>query len=134
MDDSIDDQIVSEYFEAKSVPCSNLSFLHSNIHSLKKNINNLQSCLQESNENFAVIGLTETWLLDNETLPSYYNLPGYYFCGKGRNMGHGGGVGAFIKDTLKFRIRYDLQIITEYIECFFIFVARKVKKETNLVN
>ena len=103
----------SRYYELKNLPkgkSSYFSVLHSNVRSLKKNIDKLQSCIFNTETTFSVIGITETWLKENEALLPIHNLKGYNFVSRGRNDRLGGGVGIFIKKSLKYKIREDLNL------------------------
>ena len=54
----------------------NLSLLHLNIRSLRSNLDDLYTLLEEGKHSFNVIGLTETWLNDHEfKTNSNYHLP-----------------------------------------------------------
>ena len=61
---------------------------------------------------FSVIGLTETWLKQNDPL---YNLQSYIFIGNSRKERTGGGVGIFFKEEINMKHRDDLDICTVYI-------------------
>ena len=56
----------------------NLSLLHLNIRSLRSNLDDFHTLLQESKQSFNVICLTEIWLTDHEfKTNSNYHLPNY---------------------------------------------------------
>ena len=52
--------------------------------------------------NFDIITLSETWLKDNPLLLQHVSVPGYQMCYNNRNVCKGGGVGAYIKDSILF--------------------------------
>ena len=115
--------ICSEYYDLNNVPTrtsSSLNLFHCNIRSLKKNIDRLYSCISNVDTSFSVLGITETWLNNNEKLLPIHGLSGYNFVGKGRRNRPGGGVGLFIKDTLKYKIRDDLNVFVDSVELFCI--------------
>ena len=93
-----------------------LSIIHFNCRSLKRNFDNFISTLSSFSEPFSIIALSETWLNNKESL----NLNGYVFVGQGRENRRGGGTGFFIKKSIKFRRRSDLDIFNETIEMLFI--------------
>ena len=56
----------------------NLSLLHLNIRSLRSNLDDFHTLLEESKHSFNVMYLTETWLNDHEfKTNSNYHLPNY---------------------------------------------------------
>ena len=72
----------------------NLSLLNLNIRSLRSNLDDFDTPLEESKHSFNVICLTETWLNDNESKTnSNYHLPNYkgIHCERKTNK-RGGGV------------------------------------------
>ena len=132
--DDVAPTIDSLYYDAKYLnSCNNaekscLSFIHFNIRSIKKNADKLQLCLQSLNTEFSVIGLTETWLSDNDSLLGIHNIPGYTYIGNGRTGRSGGGVGVFIKDNLKYCIRKDMKLFNENVETIFLEIVSKRDK------
>lgn len=57
----------------------NFSLFHVNARSLNSNFNNLSIALSSIKHRFSVIGITETWFNNTETLHTIYNIPGYNF-------------------------------------------------------
>ena len=126
--------IDSLYYDAKYLnSCNNnekscLSFIHFNIRSIKKNVDKLQLCLQSLETEFSAIGLTETWMSDNDCVLGIHNLPGYTYVGNGRTGRSGGGVGIFIKDNLQYCIRKDMKLFNENVETIFLEIVSKRDK------
>ena len=89
---------------------SYFSVFHLNVRSLMPKLDDLQQYLVEITHKFSVIGISETWLKnDNEAF--IHHLPGYSFVNNNRKTKNGGGVGMFyISSALKFRVRYDLNL------------------------
>ena len=77
---------------------------------------------------FDIITLSETWLRNNTNLLQYVQIPGYSFCYKNRDERRGGGVGMYIKATIKYKERHDLSKLDETIEHVWIACQRKNKK------
>ena len=69
---------------------------------------------------FDIIALSETWLQSDTNLLQYVQIPGYSFCYKNRDEQRGGGVGMYIKDTIKYKERQDLSKLDEGIEHMWI--------------
>ena len=57
---------------------------------------------------FDILTLSETWLKDDVNLLNYVQIPGYKFSYKNRNERRGGGVGLYIKDSIEYKVRHDL--------------------------
>ena len=69
---------------------------------------------------FDILTLSETWLKDDVNLLNYVQIPGYKFSYKNRNERRGGGVGLYIKDSIEYKVRHDLNEIDESIEHLWI--------------
>ena len=85
---------------------SNLSFLHTNIRSLKKNFEDFQHhVLNEVNVHFTIIGVTETRIREGDSinLSLMPELPGYRFEFVPTPLA-AAGVGLFIDENVKYRI------------------------------
>lgn len=97
---------------------------HLNVRSLLTGFDELCSLIAENN--FDVIMLTETWLNDNIST-NVLNIPGYYFYHKDR-LGRGGGVGAYVRCTLK-HSTFDFNFqISEQLEHIFLKICLPNKK------
>ena len=75
--------------------------------------------------NFDCIGLTETWLKDNEET-NIYNMSGYTLLSKTRSHKRGGGVWLYISDRLKYKTRDDLIAVTEECPFAWLFIEAEV--------
>ena len=82
---------------------------------------------------FDIITLSETWLQSDTNLLQYVQIPGYSFCYKNRDEQRGGGVGMYIKDTIKYKERQDLSELNETIEHVWIECQGKNKYKDYLV-
>ena len=65
---------------------------------------------------FDIITLSETWLRNDTNLLQYVQILRYSFCYKNRDERRGGGVGMYIKATIKYKERHDLSKLDETIE------------------
>lgn len=52
-----------------------------------------------------IVTLSETWLKDDKNVLNYVNIPGYNVEFRNRDKKRGGGVGMYIKDTIKYQLR-----------------------------
>lgn len=102
----------------------NISIMHLNCRSLAKNFDNLSFYLSDFKQQFSVIALSETWL--KKSHPNLYHLDNYSFVGQERENKRGGGVGFYILDTLKYKIKDDLYISDEYCEAIFVEINETV--------
>ena len=76
-----------------------MSVLTANVRSLKKHLNDLEALIHSLESPPNLIGLTETWLTDNDDIDSLL-VPGYNnYAVKNRNT-HGGGVMIQIQDSM----------------------------------
>jgi len=84
--------------------------LHLNIHSLPAKFDRLKTLLTRLNEQIQLdfILLCETFLSDINA--NMFNIPGYNFVYKNRKTNCRGGVAIYIKDSIKFSNRPDLEI------------------------
>ena len=72
---------------------------------------------------FAVIGLTETWLtpFNIET----YGINGYNHVGLTRKNSKGGGVSLFITEDSSYSELGEMNMVEDYIECLFVKIKGK---------
>lgn len=98
-----------------------LSFLHLNIRSLTRNIDELEIFLSNFTNKFTVVGISETWL---QTLEHNCDIKGYNFVHNYRKDKTGGGVGLYLDSTLEFKTRYDLVFNDSRIESLFVEICR----------
>ena len=94
------------------------SVCHANIRSVSKNLNSLESYLKMLKHEFTIVGLTETWLQNENN--DLYSLNGYHFIGKHRVNRGGGGVAVCLKDHMAFSERNDISIFDDELESVFI--------------
>ena len=90
----------------------NFSLLHLNIRSLRSNLDDFHTLLEESKHSCNVICLTETWLNDHEfKINSNYHLPiykGIHY--KRKTNKRGNGVLMYIRNGVSYKIQNDLCI------------------------
>ena len=82
---------------------------------------------------FDIITLSETWLRNDKHLLEYVNLPGYKFSHRNRDEKRGGGVGAYIKDCITYKIRTDIISLHGSLEHLWVEVKGKNKKSPCLI-
>ena len=86
---------------------SNLRAMPLNTQSMVSTFN--EFLLKVNNYTLDIITLSETWFKDNPFLMEYVTIPGFNtkFCS--RDTIRGGEVGAYIKDTVKYKLRRDIE-------------------------
>ena len=98
-----------------------------NIRSILNKFDSLKHLLNSLNNQFQIIGLTETWLNDNND--DLFKLDNYDFVNVNRSNKIGGGVGIYITNQIKYKLRTDLNTsIENVIESVFIEIITAVGK------
>ena len=111
---------------------SNFSLLHVNARSLQKNINRIEHELNCLPVKFSVIGVSESWL--NPSNAELYCFAGYSSTKLYRETRKGGGVSLFIKDSLHYVSRKDLNVFNADIEAVFIEIDKNlISTKKNIV-
>ena len=101
----------------------NLSIFHLNTQSMLSSF--AEFTLLVETYKMDIITLSETWLKDDPNVLQYVTIPGYQFIYKNRDTKRGGGVGLYIKDTIKYKERKDIQKLETTIEHIWIEIAGK---------
>ena len=83
-----------------------LTLLNANIRSIGKKLDILRMCLKTLDHKFTAIGLSETHLKVKPL--EYYHQPGYNFEYMNRVGREKGGVGLFVSNDVKYKVRQDL--------------------------
>ena len=108
--------VVKEYDD------TTFSLIHFNIRSINKHFEELQLFLNKPiRQKFSVIGLTETWLSQDSSLP--YALDGYDFVVNIRQHRVGGGVALYVSQMYDYVVRDELNSMTDSIESLFIEIS-----------
>ena len=117
----------------KREPCKiGFSLCHLNIRSMKKNVIKFETFLEVLNHDFTIIGLTETWLHDQDC--NLYVPKGYHIAENHRESRNGGGVAVCVKDCIPFTKRNDLSIFNCDIESVFVEIDKdQVGASKNIV-
>lgn len=103
---------------------STFSSIHFNCRSLRKNYGGIFDYIDTLSHNFDVVGLTETWINENEDI-SIFIPKKYSFVHYGRPMRRGGGVGVLVNENINFFQRSDLSFTCESLEMVFIEIPKK---------
>ena len=105
------------------------SLMHINCRSLLCNYDEILNFNSSLNNVFDVLCVSETWLTD--ATEDLINIEGYTFVGKHRKNQRGGGVGIYVRNELKFKIRRD--IISDSENCEIIAIEIVNDKEKNII-
>ncbi len=120
-----DNHHIKDCFSTKS-----FSVLNCNIRSLSANFNTLAQMLSELYFSFSIIGLTEIKIRKNEAPITNIDIPGYHFISQPSNS-NAGGVGFYIKNGFRAKIREDLSSQTDEYEALWIEIINN--SERNLL-
>jgi hypothetical protein len=82
-----------------------IKVLHINTQSMVSTFDDLLFAIERYN--FDVVCMSETWLKDNKLLLQHVSIPGYTQVFNNRGKARGGGVGMYIRETIKFKRRTD---------------------------
>ena len=85
---------------------NDFSLLHCNVRSLYKNIDKLEEIVSPCSKPPDIIALSETRIKETSIIAP---LPGYNFISRRKSQTQAGGVGAHIKNNLKYLQRRDIQ-------------------------
>ena len=118
------------------IDCNNadelFSLCHVNIRSIPANLGNLEAYLQCLDFEFSIVGISETWLQENNC--DLYNLNGYNLVENHRTTKKGGGVGIFIKKHIPYVTRNDLVSTDSIFESIFIELDKQVfHQKSNII-
>ena len=80
--------------------------MHVNTQSMVSTFDDLVFAIERFN--FDVVCMSETWLKDSNLLLQHVYIPGYTQLFNNRTKARGGGVGMYVRETIKFKIRTDL--------------------------
>lgn len=82
------------------------SVLLANMMSLSPKIDELRCLANDTKPD--LISLTETWIQDSSVCEHHLHIPGFNLILKNRNCGPHGGVGLYIKDSIKYKALTDI--------------------------
>ena len=117
-------------FNSKFKKYEGLSFLHLNIRSLPKHLDNLTNFLNSIDHRFKVIALSETRLTSNSSIPHNLSLDGYSFV-LNKTEASAGGTAIYICNSINFKERHDLSNTyykCKHLESTFIKIVQHRKK------
>ena len=80
---------------------NHMKFMHLNTQSMLSSLDELLLTIEKYP--FDIITMSETWLKDNPQLLNYVKIPGYSQEFRNRENLRGGGVGAYLKESLKYK-------------------------------
>ena len=122
----------SEDFKMKYGSQNNISIVHSNICSSKKNLGHFTYYLENLNMPFTFIGICETWA--TQANRDLLNMPGYEHEHCIRTNKRGGGVSIYLLDTIQYKTRHFLSFSTHMFESVFIEVDKSLfKSKRNVI-
>ena len=96
-----------EYLQSLIMRPKHLKVMHLNTQSMVSAFGELLLTIKQYP--FNVISMSETWPKDNPLLLNHVTIPGYNCEFRSRNSIRGGGVGAYIKETLTYKRKSDIE-------------------------
>ncbi|EDO28986.1 predicted protein [Nematostella vectensis] len=121
-------QLISETLKEHS---NNLSIMHFNTQSMLSSFNEFQVLVSQLPMD--IITMSETWLKDNSALLDYAALPGYTALFRNRENTRGGGVGAYISESIQYKRRKDIEKLQPDMEHLWIEVQGHNKHSKALI-
>ena len=123
---NIDD---AKIFVNNNISSDSFSVFHINIRSMQKNFEKFQEFFKSLKFNFSVICLSETWCYAiDSTKNSNYRLHGYKSFHQTRDGHKGGGLCIFLRNTLSYKIRSNLNMNSDATECLCFQISTKTSK------
>ena len=104
--------------------------LHQNIRGLLSSFANICKLI-DTHRYIDILNLSETHICDEENIDELYEIPGYKFINRHRTDGRGGGVAIYVKDSIKFERRFDLE--GSHLENIVIEIFIKANKTKNII-
>ena len=101
--------MINKIINNNNISNENFSIMNLNIRSISKNLDKLELSLHNINHNFSCIGLTETWLTENNL--DLFSLKNYTHISNIRKKKTGGGVSLFIDKNYQYKIRNEFNDI-----------------------
>lgn len=108
------------------------SLIHSNIRSIPKNLTKFENYLSNIDMKWSVMAFSESWIKDHSE--KHYGIDGYATEHLFRKNRSGGGVSLYIKDSIEYHVREDLNILESHIEAIFIEInGESINKSKNVI-
>ena len=132
IDEHMPQNIDSRYFtlpelSSLQLSSSDFSILHTNIRSLSLHHDELVSLSAHTKLDLDVIGVSEIWHSNDNPISSNVEIPGYTFF-KTKSVTQNGGVGLYIRDSLTYNPRIDLDSCTDDFETVWVEIENKNDK------
>ena len=99
--------MVDTHLEALNNKDKQMKIMHINTQSMISTFDGLLMTLRQYPFDF--ISMSETWLKNNPVLLQHVNIPGYCNAFRNRDEIKGGEVGVYVKETIKFKRRTDIE-------------------------
>ena len=117
----------SEHLE--NCPVNETSFLHFNVRSMNANFDRLSLFLDNFQDKYPIIGITETWFSSHST--AMYDLPRYQLITNDRQSRSGGGVAMYIPISFECQTKTELYMMNDSLESLFVEII--IPGEKNLL-
>ena len=85
-----------------------INILHQNIRGLLSSFTNICKLI-DNHRNINILALSETHICNEEMIDELYKILGYKFINRHHTEGRGGGVAIYVRESIKFERRFDLE-------------------------
>ena len=85
-----------------------INILHQNIRGLLSNFTNICKLI-DTHRKINILTLSETRICNEEIIDELYKIPGYKFINRHRTEGRKGGVAIYVRESINFERRFDLE-------------------------
>ncbi|CAB4040003.1 Hypothetical predicted protein, partial [Paramuricea clavata] len=123
--DNLLNDMPDEHLNVLTSRANQLRLAHLNTQSMVSTFDELLVTI--SKYPFDIIAMSETWLKNNPHLLEYVNIPGYSSAFRNRDKIRGGGVGVYLRDTINYKRRTDIEDIEPELEHIWLEIPGKNK-------
>ena len=125
------EDLIDEHLEALTSKSKQLKLMHLNTQSMVSTFDELLVTIKEYP--FDVVAMSETWMKNNPHLLQYVSIPGYTNLFRNRDEIRGGGVGLYIKNSINFKRRTDIEKIEPELEQMWVKISGRNKNSQTTI-
>ena len=107
-----------------------INILHHNIRGLISSFTNICKLIDNQRKT-DILTLLETHICNEENIGELYKISGYKFINRHRAEGRGGGVAIYVRESIKFERRFDLE--GSHLENIVIEIFIETKKTKDII-
>ena len=107
-----------------------INILHQNIRGLLSSFTNICKLI-DTHKNIDILTLSETHICNEENIDELYKIPDCKFINRHHTEGRGGGVATYVRESIKFEMRFDLEL--SHLENIVVEIFIKTNKTKNII-